>query len=64
MRPHHTTTSIPAQSKAKSIADLTPYELSQIDVYQDRNRRFTDDDRDLSIRFSLDEEFGYYELED
>lgn len=36
------------QTQPKSIADYTPFELSQIDAYQNRNRGFIDEqDEDL-----------------
>lgn len=36
------------QKKAKSILDLTPFEISQIDNFQNRNRGFIDEtDEDL-----------------
>jgi len=62
MRPQHTPTTIPAQTKAKSIADYTPFEMAEIEDFQSRNRGFRDtEDRELSTRFSLYEEFGYYQ---
>lgn len=36
------------KQKAKSIQDLTPFEISQIDSFQNRNRGFIDEtDEDL-----------------
>lgn len=37
------TENIPAQTKPKSILDMTPFELAMIDQYQDKNRRFRDE---------------------
>jgi len=65
MRSQCTPTTLPAQSNPKSVQDMTPFELSQVNQFQDRNRGFGDDeDRDLTTRFSLDDGYGYYELED
>lgn len=36
---------IQQQTKPKSILDMTPFELSQIDAYQNSNRGFEDDER-------------------
>ena len=62
MRPQKTTAEIPAQKQPKSVLDTTVWELSEIEAYQSRNRGFRDQDRELPTRFSLDEEFGYYEF--
>jgi len=61
MRPQHTPTTIPAQTRPKTISDYTPFEMAEIEAFQSRNRGFMEEDRELSTRFSLDEEFGYYE---
>ena len=34
------------QTQPKSVLDMTPFELSQIDQFQNRNRGFIDDDED------------------
>lgn len=36
---------IPPQQAAKSIFDLTPFEMAEIEAYQQRNRGFDDGDR-------------------
>jgi hypothetical protein len=45
---------IPPQSKPKSILDMTPGELAEIDACQDHNRGFKDDgEEDLENYFDL-----------
>lgn len=47
---------LPAQSKPKSILDLTPYEIAMIDQYQTRNRGFEyDGEEDLENVFSWED---------
>lgn len=47
---------IPQQSEAKSVADYTPWELSEIDAYQNRNRGFEDDgEEDFENVFSWED---------
>lgn len=43
---------LPAQTKPKSIQEMTVFELSEIDKFQNRNRGFyDDDDEDLENEF-------------
>ena len=47
------TEKLPPQQKPKSIFDLTPYELSQIDKFQTQNRGYRDeDDREYESYFN------------
>lgn len=46
----------PKQTQPKSITDLTPFELSEIEAYQNHNRGFRDDtDEDLEMDFGWEE---------
>lgn len=45
------------QTQPKSVLDMTPYELSQIDAWQDKNRGFEDEDEysDFENNFDWDD---------
>lgn len=42
-------------SKPKTLADMTPFELAEMDNYQRHNRGFDDDDRGIDLENYYDE---------
>lgn len=47
---------IKPQTQPKSVFDLTPFEMSCIDDFQNRNRGFEDEDRDDEYFWRGDDE--------
>lgn len=48
-------TTIPAQTEPKSVFDMTPFELSEIDQYQTANRGFFDHEETESLDWNLED---------
>ncbi len=60
MNPYTKPTQARLPQTSKSIFDYTEEELNQIDEFQNRNRGFEDDDRDIP----LENDFDYFEYLD